>query len=313
MTLIIRNFLFLFAGITLFILTGCKKETPENLPVGITIGAWTDLQKGISVDGWGYAYCISNGNKGYAILDEGVFFEIDFENGFNRKRTNFPVHGSTGATFTLVHLNDSVLVFSNMSKTIYQYRDGSWSNHSIMPSFMNQFWGYYHGISASDNLYLVSSARSYRYSETAKAWEIIESMPSTQSGSIAGTNLNGKAYIVRSKGEVFEFDPETENWTYITDYPGRILNRLVSFSQGNKIYFGLSHIDHSPSYKEYWFDNKLWSFDIHTKTWKEEEKYPFELSYGRFLSFFINGKLYVGHEPLKGYYQLYSYDPAQNE
>ncbi len=90
------------------------------------------------------------------------------------------------------------------------------------------------------------------------------------------------------------------------------MEQTICFSADNKLYFGLSHVYRGEVYTKKWMENELWSYNVNTGEWAEEQNIPFDLEYGKVFTYLYNNKLYLGHAPLSKHYHLYCFDPNQN-
>jgi N-acetylneuraminic acid mutarotase len=322
------KFITFFARLILSILAisglnSCSKETPTNDEVAEeTIGAWTNMNKSVTLPGWEDLYCFEYADRFYALFQDGSLYSFNMEALEVVQENNFPGSGNTGTKFNAVNLQNVSYIFNSIDNKLYRFEDGKWTVHCDLPFYYDGFGGYYQGLTFSNSLYLLSSNLSYRYIPETNEWFELAEIPDYYESedhmthivyagyTINGTVVNNKAYVISSVGDIFCYNPESDNWEYITKYPGVILDRIVCFSSDNKIYFGLSHIDHSPSYFEKWLENELWSYDLSADTWNEEEKIPFELPPNECFYFQFNDKLYFGYAPLPNYYQLYRFDPS---
>ena len=100
------------------------------------------------------------------------------------------------------------------------------------------------------------------------------------SGASAFT-LNGKGYLILSQTKVsgvlsravWEYEPTTDKWSEIANFPGSPRFSPLLFTIKNKAYFGLGS-DESGMYL-----NDIWEFDGLTKKWTRKKDYPFFSNY----------------------------------
>jgi len=293
-----------------------KKETEE--PVEENNCAWTDFNNPGYLGGSMRVNAFTYNSNGFVLFQGGNSYTVDVNNHTYTSTSLFPPKEKYSTNFTGIDANNNLYVFSSQNDTLYRYSSGKWEIECALPFYYGTFGGYHHGFAVGNTLYLLSTRQSFSYNLDTKEWNTKAVIPpddpdySTGGYSFAGTNYNGKAYVLKNEGSIFEYDPATDEWKYLTKYPGEIKEKIVSFAYSNKLYFGFSYIEHSPSYGEVWMDNKLYSFDLTEKAWKdEEESIPYELAFNRIFSFFVGNKLYIGHEYINNSINLYSFDPAK--
>ncbi|MBL6448331.1 hypothetical protein JMN32_18605 [Fulvivirga sp. 29W222] len=105
--------------------------------------------------------------------------------------------------------------------------------------------------------------------------------------------VGGKAYIgcgfgTTPLGDLWEYDVESDNWTWKSDFPADGRSRLIAFGLRGDGYIGLGSTSRSKSYY-----NDLWRYDNETDTWKGAAQFP---GVGRTQTgvFTINGSAFVG-------------------
>lgn len=116
-------------------------------------------------------------------------------------------------------------------------------------------------------------------------------------GSFGGFALNNKGYIVGNNSIVYEYDPNTNTWTNIGNFPVNVAEYLqfsvippknyiytvLGTAVGNKGYFGLGN------------DKRLWEFDGGAKTWTEKAPSPDGHEFANHI-FPYKNKIYVGDQ-----------------
>lgn len=312
----------LFPYITAFLFLSCSKDNsePEDENPAETIGAWTKLNKGVSLPGWESLYCFQNEDSVYAIFQDGALFSFSQTDINVSQKTSFPKSGNTGTVFAAIPLSNKFYIFNTFDDSIYTYHKDQWSLIGGRPLYTIQYGGPMFGLPYSNSIYLFMSKISTSYDLLSGVWTPKAEIPEYyedenhtnhvvyEGGLMAGTSLNNRVFILLSGGDIFEYDFENDQWLHITKYPGTIMEKIVYFSKNNKIYVGLSHVYRGDSYNRKWLENELWSFDINSEIWTEEQNIPFDLEYGKVLTYFHDNKLYFGHAPLTKHYHLYSFD-----
>lgn len=297
-------------------------EPEEEIVLPETIGSWTKLNQGIALPGIEDMYCFDRGDSIFALFQDGGLFSFTIETLEQQKEKKLPLTAwNTGVRYTAVSSGTTTYVVSSLDNKLYSLRNNQWTEVCEMGFRHDSFGGYYHGYISDNTIYLLSSSYSVAYdlntgvwtdkSSSPEYWEDENHMNHVVYGgySMNGLTYKGKVYIVKSEGDIFEYDPAIDKWTHLAKYPGVILDEIVCFAAGNSLCFGMGHIDHSPSYMEKWLENELWSLDLATLNWEEQEKIPFELEHGKLFYFYKNERLYLGHAPLTKYYNLYTYTP----
>lgn len=124
-----------------------------------------------------------------------------------------------------------------------------------------------------------------------------------------GFSHNGKGYfgIGSSTSRIYEYDPVSDSWGYITDYPGEGFNNIKGFVINNKGYIGLGRNFSDDSYSDFW------ELNLEDKTWKKLHSCPINMAAN--LSFTIDNKGYigVGWNDYNDYSNIiYEFDPSKN-
>jgi hypothetical protein len=82
----------------------------------------------------------------------------------------------------------------------------------------------------------------------------------------------------------------------ITTYPGsKLKGKIVTFSNGTKIYFGLTNSN--DPFENNWLEREFWSFDIVSKKWERYGDFPYLPTDNVRNLFFFNyhNSLYFGY------------------
>jgi len=315
----------LFPLIT-FLVFSCSKEDPqpEEEKASETIGAWTKLNKGVSLPGWESLFAFQNGDNIYTVFQDGALFAFNARNFEVEQKASFPLSGTDRSEFIAVYANNRHYVYSTIDNNLYSYFDNTWTIENELPFYYPQYGGYTLTVPRSGSLYFLRGAKPYRYNLTEGNWIELASIPEYyenedktefvvyERGSVTGAVLNGIPYLLTSGGDVFQYDFEGDQWHHVTKFPGSLMEKTIGFSAGNKLYFGLSHVYRGEVFNKKWMENELWSYNVYTGEWVEEQNIPFDLEYGKVFTYFYNNKLYLGHAPLTKHYHLYCFDPNQN-
>lgn len=272
----------------------------ENVVYGNTI---TFISEGCPKTNWskaapieffryGTPYGCSNNTFGYVLFPGGNVFSYDPNNNQFAELPNFPEKGHTGTRFSAVHKDSTFYVFNNLNRNLYQFENNVWSVHTTTPFKYSYFGGYYHCYLFSDIIYLLSTTQSYSYDLDADIWTEKSICPRGSGNySVAGTDLNGKAYVMINNKVIMEYNPITDDWIEKTIYPGAFVSNFVAFSHGHKIYFGFSA---TTDINGNLLSPYIWSYDVNTDRWDKVEPLPTLIENRGIFHFQIKDKVYFG-------------------
>ena len=194
---------------------------------------------------------------------------------------------------------------------LYKFINEKWVFRSGFNSqYQQPFSGYCQSLSVNNNIYFLSSRESFAYDLNFDTWQTKARLPIDGGYSNAGTTLNGKAYVITSDKNLWEYDPATDKWSLKSQYPGTLGERLAAFSYNNKLYFGISSNVHVANQL---VDKRLWSYDLTSNKWLTMEEFPSDHTYGSLFYFFLKNNLYVGmlNGGIGNNYTLWKYDPSK--
>ena len=279
--------------------------------LGSLRNSWEKLNpQNADLDGWSKSFGSSMNDKGFILFQSSDFFSYDpVENSFSRVR-NFPISGNTRSKFISVTIGSSQYFFNNIDLNLYKYENDIWTNLSNIPVRDNQFHRYFQGLSNGNSIMILSSSESHEYNLTTNTWIARSLIPTSTGFSVGGTAMGSKAYVLTSDKSIWEYDSDTHTWRLLTEYPGIIKDKIISFSLNNKIYFGISSDDYIG--EDNWLDKELWSYDLTQDKWEAEDPFPSNLDPNDIHYFFVNNKLYIGHEFEFHNYDLWVFDPSKN-
>lgn len=273
---------------------------------GSTKSAWSLEIKDIKLERWAESYGCSNNETGYIIYQNSNVYSFNPEKNEISKSANFPLSGNIFTRFTSVSIGNILYLFSDINRNLYKLQAGSWTQQSNVPVNYGNFVVHCYGFAVSDSIFILSPYLSFMYQVNSNLWQIKASLPS---GPIrGGTNINNKAYVMTLGKNLWVYDTNSDTWITKTKYPGILHDKIISFSFNGKLYFGLSHHDHSENSN--WFDRKLWIYNPVLNTWSSTQDFPMDLSSADLFFFSINGKLYIGHENNETY-NIWKFDPSK--
>ncbi len=107
-----------------------------------------------------------------------------------------------------------------------------------------------------------------------------------------GFSIQDKGYICCGKRgpndyltELWEFNPNTDSWTFKSNFPGGVRNKLCSFVVNNKAYIGLG--EDNDIYRK-----DIWEYNPQTNSWIEKNDFAGEQR-GEVCTFVINNTGFI--------------------
>jgi N-acetylneuraminic acid mutarotase len=111
--------------------------------------------------------------------------------------------------------------------------------------------------------------------------------------------------------DIYSYDPSSDTWTLLANYPGNGFNDVGGFHIDEKIYAGMGSNNVDLAFTDFW------EFDRATGLWEEMQPSPIKLSPS--ISITVGNKGYIGY----GWYSLspediymgrrfYEFDPGKN-
>lgn len=176
--------------------------------------------------------------------------------------------------------------------------------------------GYYNG---DDDDYRLKDL--WVYNSTMEKWTKKASMPdeALPRNKAVGFAAAGKIYVGTGYGEYveegityekklndfYEYDPASDTWTRIADFPGTARYDAVAFSLNDKGYVGTGYDDND--------QKDFYEYDPGTKAWTQKASITGSKRHGA-VSFVIDNKAYVCTGVSNGQYQsdFYYYDASDD-
>lgn len=167
----------------------------------------------------------------------------------------------------------------------------------------------YIGLGSDGDSYLLDF---YKYNSDLNFWDEIASFPGSGRISAVAFDLNGKGYVgtgynedldVEELADFWEYDPGTDTWSQIADFPGEARYSAVAFSVGGKGYVGTGF---NGSYEKDFF-----SYNSSTGEWSEVQS-GFGAKRESAFAFVIDDIAYVGSGSSNGLflYDFWAFDAA---
>lgn len=265
---------------------------------GCTKSGWSFELTNINMPGCNGPFGSSNDELGYIIFENSQVYLYNPIEKEILKSSDFPLRVSSNTLYTSFGIGNDQYFLCDQDNHLYKLHNGKWTQHSNR-AFHYSYIGNCYGFAASsDKIYLLNPYQSYMYDLKLDLWEKKADLNKEKWGYyVGGIDIKNKAYVLTSNKNVLEYDIESDSWIEKTKYPGNLYDKIISFSYNNKLFFGLSHHDHSAETN--WFDRNLWIYDPDLDIWSCTQEFPIELRNGNLFFFFLKEKLYLG---IQGFY-----------
>jgi hypothetical protein len=276
----------------------------EFFSQGSKFNPW-DLILQADISGWHDAFSSSSNELGFIIFQSGDFYSYNPENNSVIKRQSIPMSGNTGTHYASFYLNSYLYVLSNNSFEILRYDidKDQWTKMGNRPFSPERHTGFF-GLSINNMGYFLSRDNIFSYNKTNDTWTQMRdiSLPMIYSAEV----VNDRLYVFADNKGIWSYTPEINSWRMETTYPGIWNNNIVSFTQNDKIYYGLSYYGSysgapSPA-------TDFWEYNPELKTWKEIENFPIYHSQNELFKFSIGSLSYFGYRQDYRKYHLFKFD-----
>ncbi len=264
-----------------------------------------DLITKASLFGYFDVHGISSNELGFILHQSGDFYSFNPKSNSTTELKNFPVHGGSGTIFASFCLGNKLYVLTNGTKLIHVYDivNDQWTKLGTSPFSTND---QNFGFSINNIGYFLSRGNFYSYNETTGTWLKLQNIPFTYIYSAKAAN--DKIYVLANSQDIWEYNPETDIWQKVSKFPGEWHGKIVSFSQNNKIYWGLSYYGNyngapSPA-------TDFWEYNPEMNSWKEIENFPLYHSQVGVFTFSIDSLSYFGYETsvVQSSYMIFKFD-----
>lgn len=135
----------------------------------------------------------------------------------------------------------------------------------------------------------------WQYNPTTNAWVQKASIPLALRAASSFV-INGKGYVVGGvlnsppyNKKLYMYDPVLDAWTQKTDFPGTGIYGAISFSIGNKGYFGIGNTNTANGP----YTNTFYEYDAGDDAWTQKANFPGTSRYAAY-GISANGKGYLG-------------------
>lgn len=189
-----------------------------------------------------------------------------------------------------------VFMGNDCTKDCWEYNpaNNTWSQRSNFPRLMKQGIGFSIGNKAYVGLgtdYYNPLNDFYEYDQATNKWKQLNDFPAAPRLNAVSFSLNGKGYVglgyiyqnyeYVGLNDFWEYDPSTDSWTRLEDFPGIGRRSAIGYGLGNYCYVGMGE------------PNDFYRFNLKTKEWETLGTISDE---GRLspYSFCVNNKIYYG-------------------
>lgn len=121
-----------------------------------------------------------------------------------------------------------------------------------------------------------------KYSPSTDSWTNLTDAPEAISAELAHFTYQNKQYFILATGELVSFDPNSDTWNSVSNYPGN-LGQAYGFAEviGDKAYVGA-----------YQRTLEMWEFDLTNLSWKRKNDLPGATQNINVGHFTYNGNIY---------------------
>lgn len=191
----------------------------------------------------------------------------------------------------------------------YEYDPAS-SAWKRMPDFPFVLYGTAQSFTIKNKLFIIPNALEYQFTSDVyqfdletNRWSKVSAYPDTRllhytvfAGDKYGYMLGGQ--WINSNNYVFSvnafkrYDPTTDTWKRMPNFPGTSRSELRSVKVGNNvIIFGGASMGSSGGTA---YPADCWEFNLSTETWKQIKNFPAHINAYHSFAFELNGKAYIG-------------------
>ena len=217
-------------------------------------------------------------------------WEYDVKNDEWNKKPRFPGDARSGMFYFVI--NDKAYIGGGYGKKRIN------SDYEYKEYFTQDFWQY----SPENNSWTKKKYLPIDYALIDAVSFVIDGK-----GYVATGGPRGRCMSLK---ELYEYDPETDNWTKKNNFPGEERTLAFAFTLNGKGYVGGGKNYAHKTYSDFW------EYDPVTDRWTQKNNFPVKIESAK--SIVINGKVYVG---FGGYYpkgnilylsDLWEYNPEKD-
>lgn len=276
----------------------------EFLSKGSKFNPW-DLVLQPDINGWHDTHGTSGKGLGFILFQSNDFYSYNPNTNTVTKKQNIPISGNTGTYFASFNLDNYLYILTNACQQVLRYdiENDQWTklgNRPFSPGWDGEFLGF----TINNTGYFLSRNNFYSYNQSDDTWSKMADIPS---GNIhpAGV-VNNKVYVLGDYRFIYSYNSEDNTWKKETQYPGEWKGKILSFTQNDKIYWGLSYtggyVGAPPPATD------MWEYNPVMHKWKKVENFPIFHSQTETYTFSVNGYSYFGHQNSNLGYVLFRFD-----
>lgn len=228
----------------------------------------------------------ANSEKGYIIFPSAYAFSFNPANNEVNVMPDFPTIGNDKTVMRWGQYNNLVYIITNENGNIYSLESDSWK---FFKSADFKKIGISSFFAINDKFYVSKQQNLYDLDNVNKIATIPTEIIFSNNDNLV---LNHQVYMLGTDGNVWKFDLNEKLWSVVSQFPGKMHKKVVSFIANSKLYFGLGHYGPTPAN---WMDRRLWEFDPETNVWNVHTEFPVQLTSGRLFYFTIKNNLYIGN------------------
>lgn len=267
-------------------------------------GRWTQMKSILDNPQSRLSYIVGLqiGGKGYAtgtppVGNNNIIYEYDPVTDNWSELTVFPELTRLIRWFPI---NQQIYSISEDKFWMFDTLAGQWYDlepcpYSLFQPFLGISFAFggsgYYGLGKID-----STKDLWKYNPPLRSWIKVSDYPGGGTlASLAVTTINyayiiGGFNIVNDNRQYFhdnwQYDPDTNAWKKMTDYPGKGYYALNGFTFNDKLYVGGGIDQDGTHYKDFW------EYDPTTDRWTAVSDFPWDAAY--MFSFTTGGNVYVG-------------------
>jgi N-acetylneuraminic acid mutarotase len=295
----------------------CQDKTDDNnTPQEPTGGTWTQIANftGIPVCGsaafaiGNYAYIVS-GTDGNQVIHQ--VYQYDSTTNTWTRKNDFPGTARLDTCGFSIGTRGYVCLGSDNNVNLadiweYDPQTDGWTQKTDFPGSARLLATV---LVINQKAYVIGgyAAEGYKtdvweYDPQSDTWTRKNDFPGTARSSAAGFVIGNKGYvgtgILTATGwsttqELWEYDPQTDQWTQKTNFPGTGRGYAQGFTLGNKGYIGLGILEIGPGGNSLTLTKDLWEYDPLTNAWTQRPSITGN-GRGMAVSFVIGSSGYVG-------------------
>ena len=279
----------------------------EFLSQGSTYNPWDFLFQ-FHIYGWGFLHGNSNNEVGFILFPSEDFYLIYPDINLVIKKQNIPIDGNSGTVYASFCLDNYLYVLTNHSTKVLQYNveNDQWVMLGPRPFGPNAITGFF-GFSIDNIGYFLGRENFYSYNQSTDTWTKLSDLPSNYI--FAAEVIDNKVYVLADNNKIWVFDPGLNTWVQESEYPGEWKGEIISLSDSENLYLGLSYYEYS-SYGD--ASQDFWRYSINTKTWERIDDFPIKHSQKDLFTFKIGDFRYVGYRISMYDYNVWTFSGVEN-